>query len=237
MKNKSALIYIFLLLHITGCGTTAKFIYPDNPQALRRYNSSSCGKTVAVTPFEEMRSSENQSGTYFLFLVPFVPYGYGEYERPDAARGFNTLTEFDFDPDEDLAKAAAYSLRKSGLFEDAFFTYGGEKSNADYLLEGTIWSTKYRGNIYSYGLSIFGGYFWFFGLPIGTSQNDLCLSLKLTDLQTGNIIWKKKLKTSKKITQGIYYKYGHDVKGYSSAMEAIMNKTVREIKSALPNEN
>jgi len=145
--------------------------------------------------------------------------------------------EFDFDPNEDLAKSAAYSLKKSGLFKDAFFTYGGEKSNADYLLEGTTWSTKYRGEVWSYGLSVFGSILCIFGLPVGTSQNDLCLSLKLTDLQTHEVVWKKKLKTSKKITQGLYYKYGHDVKGYSSAMEAIMNQSVREIKLALPDKN
>jgi len=71
-----------------------------------------------------------------------MPFGWGEYERPDADRMFNWIAEFDFDASEDLAKAAAYSLRKSRLFEDAFFTFGGDKENADYLLEGEMISMK-----------------------------------------------------------------------------------------------
>ena len=60
---------------------------------------------------------------------------------------FMSVNEFQFNPSEDLAKAAVTSLRQSGLFKDAYFTYGGEKANADLLFSGQIQSTAYKGVI------------------------------------------------------------------------------------------
>jgi hypothetical protein len=79
-----------------------------------------------------------QSGTLWLYLIPLMPFGWMECDRPEAARMFLTIVEFDFTPGEDLAKAAAYSLRRSNLFKDAFFTFGGGKDKADYILTGKI---------------------------------------------------------------------------------------------------
>ena len=219
-----------LILLLVGCGTTAKFIYPAKGQNLIRFSDGPAyQKKVAVTPFEDMRGDENQAGTYFLYLIPLMPFGYGAYERPDAARMFNTISEFDFDASEDLAKAAAYSLRKSGLFVDVFFTFGGDKENADLLLEGEMLSTTYKGTLWTYGLSVYGPLLWFIGLPAGTSQNDIALSLKMTDIQTGDLVWEKNFDMSQKIVQGFYYKFGHDVKGYSYLMQEIMNDSIEDM--------
>jgi hypothetical protein len=219
-----------LILLLVGCGTTAKFIYPAKGQNLIRFSDGPAyQKKVAVTPFEEMRGDENQAGTYFLYLIPLMPFGYAEYERPEAARMFLSIAEFDFDASEDLAKAAAYSLRKSGLFKDAFFTFGGDKDKADFLLEGKTLSTTYKGTLWTYGLSVYGPLLWFIGLPAGTSQNDLSLVLKMTDLQKGKLVWEKKYEMKQKIVQWLYYKMGHDAKGYAYLMQEIMNDAVEDI--------
>jgi len=65
-----------------------------------------------------------------------MPFGYSGYERPDAARIFNTIARFDFDPSEDLAKADAYSLRESGLFKDAFSPLAATRIRLNYCLRG-----------------------------------------------------------------------------------------------------
>ena len=67
-----------------------------------------------------------------------MPFGWVDYNRPDAARTFLTVNEFAFTPSEDLPKAAALSLRRSNLFSDAYFTFGGEKDKADFVLCGAI---------------------------------------------------------------------------------------------------
>jgi hypothetical protein len=223
-----------VLFTIVGCGTTAKFVYPADGRTLTQIAGGPARlKKVAVTPFEDMRGDNNQSGTYFLYLIPLMPFGWGEYERPDAARMFNTIGEFDFDASEDLAKAAAFSLRKSGLFQDAFFTFGGDKAEADYLFKGEMISTTYKGTLWTYGLSAYGPLLWFFGLPAGTSYNEIILSLSLIDLSTGLPVWENKYNVNDKIVQGLYYKMGHDVKGYSQLMQNIMNDAIGDMNRKL----
>ena len=225
------LLPVFLL---TGCGTTAKFVYPSKGTDLVSFDQGPAyDKKVAVVPFEEMRGDKNSSGTYFLYMIPLMPFGWGRYERPDAARMFNTVAEFQFNPSEDLAKAAAYSLRKSNLFKDAFFTYGGDKENADLLLEGEIISTEYRGSIWSYGLSFYGPLLWFFGFPAGRSHNELGLSLKMKKISDGSLVWKKSYTKNSKVLQGLYYNSGHDVKGYSYLMQEVMNEAINDMNREL----
>jgi hypothetical protein len=228
-------LFIFIvLISIYGCGTTAKFVYPANVKDIRHITDTPFKQSkVAIIPFKEKRGDENDSSTYWLYLIPLMPYGYGKYERPDAARMFNTISEFEFDVSEDLAKASVYSLKESGLFQDVFFTFGGEKDKANYLLEGEILSTNYEGKLWTYGLSVYGPLPWFFGLPAGTSTNELDLVLKLTNLQTNQVIWKKQYKKEISITQGLYYKFGHDVRGYSYLMQDSMNDAIDDMQKVL----
>lgn len=225
----SLVIFIF-----TGCGTTAKFAYPADARDLVRLSEQPVyDKAIAVVPFEEWRGNTNQLGTAFLYLIPFMPFGFITYERPDTAQMLLTVSQFEFDPGEDLARAAAYSLRRSGLFNNAFFTYGGERDNAQLLLEADILSTLYKGHTYSYGLSVFGPMLWFIGLPAGRSQNKLVLELRLIDLESRERIWNKRYHKDWKRVQGLYYRMGHDVRGYPYLMQEIMNDAVREIHREL----
>lgn len=233
MKTKliTALLALSLL---SGCGTTAKFIYPAKGRNLVRFSDGPAyQKKIAVIPFEDMRGDKNLMSTCFLYLIPLMPFGWVEYERPDAAREFISIAEFDFNMSEDLAKAAAYSLRKSGLFSDAFFTFGGDKEKAQLLLEGEVFSTIYNGKVYSYGLSVYGPVLWFFGLPMGSSRNDVVLNLKLTDLISKKRVWEKNYNLTRKIIQGLYYHYGHDVKGYTYLMQKIMNDAIEDMNREL----
>ncbi len=237
LKKLAPFTFGLVAVLLTGCGTTAKFIYPGNVNDLTQFeNGPVYQKNVAVTPFEEMRGDKNQASTYLLYLIPLMPFGYCEYERPDAARMFNTISEFNFDPSEDLAKAAAYSMRKSGLFKEVFFTFGGEKDKAQLLLEGKILSTTYEGTLWTYGLSAFGPLLWFVGLPAGTSKNDLALELKVTEVLTGRKIWEKKYALDRKIVQGLYYRFGHDVRGYPYMMQSIMNDALQDMNQEFHNQ-
>lgn len=137
---------------------------------------------------------------------------------------FITVAEFDFTPAEDLPKSAALSLRKSGLFKDAFFSYGGDKESADFVLYGEIRSTKYLGHIWTYGLSSFGSLFWLFGAPIGNSECELALVLTLK--KNDQIIWEYTFERSNKIWQGYYYYLGHDTIAYSELIQAAMNEAI-----------
>ena len=114
---------------LAGCGTTGKFVYPADMSSLVRFDSSpAAGKRVAVLPFDDCRGDEN-SCMFGMYLIPFMPFGWADYERPDAANMFLSVVSYDTNPAEDLAKATAVSFRRSQLFRDVFFTPGGMSSS------------------------------------------------------------------------------------------------------------
>ena len=225
MKKMNVFAIILMTSFLVGCGTTAKFVYPAKMDTMVKIQTSPVSdKKVAVLPFDDYRNAENTAGTSALCYIPLVPFGWVEYNRPDAARMFITTGEFEFTPSEDLPKAAALSLRQSGLFKDAFFTYGGEKGNAEFTLSGEIKSTKYLGHIWTYGLSCFGSYLWIFGAPIGNSECELALVLTLK--KEDKIIWEYTFNRTNKIWQGYYYHLGYDTVAYSELMQAAMNEAI-----------
>lgn len=238
MKNALTLSVLSVLVTVllSGCGATAKFVYPDDIHNLTRLQATPVySQTVAVLPFDDSRANSNNSGSIYLFLVPLFPYGYYDNNRPDAARSFVSIDEFNFNPSEDLAKAAAMSLRRSNLFKDAFFTFGGEKSQADYVLSGNIISTEYKGRIFSYGLTFVGPIFWLFGAPEGTSTNKLALNFTLRDKQN-NLVWEYTTDKSDYIVQWIYYRKGYDAQMYSKLMEQAMNEAILDLSNKLRNK-
>jgi hypothetical protein len=228
-QKLSCLVIGISALFCAGCGTTGKFVYPANMRKLTTINSQSTTKyKVAVMPFNDYRGDENNSGTLFLYLVPGMPYGHVNYERPGAANLFLTIATFDFEPSEDLAKATALSLRRSNLFEDAYFSYGGQRYIADFVWTGDIISTKYEGTMYSYGHSFIGPVFYLFGLPIGSSACKLSIKFKLKN-RNNKIVWEYTYDKSDKITQGMYYRLGHDARSYAKLMQEAMNESILDL--------
>jgi len=123
---KATLAYLALIAVTSGCVTTAKFVYPSNLQGLKEiYPEPKYHASLAVLPFEDARPDKNNAGGYFIYLIPLVPYGTATYERPDAARFFNTISEYQFNVPEDAAKAAVTSLKRSNLFKNVFFRMAG----------------------------------------------------------------------------------------------------------------
>jgi hypothetical protein len=223
------------LLASTGCGTTAKFIYPDNVQQLVRFSERTPGKlTAAVTPFEDERGNHNVESKILLYLIPLMPYGETYLERPDAARVFHSVTEFHFNASEDLAKAAATSLRRSGLFKEAYFSYGGDLDKADVIFRGAVKSTTYKGKVFSYGLSVWGPALWVIGLPSGVSTNYLSFTLAAYRRAERTPFWEYAFDQTRRQVHGLYYYLGHDVRGYASLMETAMNAALTDFVQQLP---
>ena len=215
---------------LCGCGGTGRFVYPENYSSMAMVVGTSPrfpGK-VAVMPFVDCRSGDNLGITVMLAFIPGCPFGFREYERPESAGSFTTLSGCDIRPDEELAKAAVTSLKRSGLFRDAYFTYGGEAGAADYVLEGDIRSTYYKGRTLTYGCSVYGLFFWVVGAPVGTSLNRLSLALRLKD-RTGAVVWSYSFDHDDYLVQGLYYRNGSDVSLYARLMQQGMNDAIRDL--------
>ena len=233
--KKIIFIVVFLTL-CSGCAVTSNFEYPAKAKSLIRFADEPIyQQKIVVTAFEDMRGDETQVGTLFWCLVPLVPFCVANYERPEeAAWMLHPVRPFQFDPAWNLAEAAVYSLRKSNLFEEVSFAFKDDLGDADFLLEGEIISTDYRGSVNSYGLSILGSILYLFGLPTGKSHNDLILFLQLKDVETKTILWEEKYSKTHSVTHGLYYnQFGSDIKYYSVMMQEIMNDAIEDINSQL----
>ncbi len=218
---------------LAGCSTQAKWTYPLQGERLVRFATTPENLALAVFPFREERPVGNSSATRAIHLVPLAPFGWVTYERPEAARDFNTIEEYDFDVDEDLGKAATRSFEQSGLFRRVYFTLGGETRESDLILRGTALRTTYDGKIYSYGISVFAGLFWLIGLPTGSSTNRLEIELHLTD-KDGAPLWSYGFKQSEGIVQGLYYNSGEDMTNLASLTEEAMNGALQDLSAKLP---
>jgi hypothetical protein len=184
-------------------------------------------------PFRESRPSANRSGTMFLYLIPLMPFGWLDYERPEAAHMFMTISSFGFDLDEDLGKAATRSLTDSTLFKRAYFTLGGELREADVVFQGVARSTRYDGKIYSYGLSVVGPLLWIFGLPLGSSKVSIDYGFELAD-RNGNIVWTHDFRGARSVVQGHYYNWGTDMLALSQLTQEALDSTMASLDEALP---
>ena len=234
--KKSTLLAVALcatISFLTGCSTMEKFSYPadeDNLTVIK--NSSVSNKTLAIAPFNDARPNENDSNSLLVALVPLVPYGWCEFDRPEKAKDFLTIRSFEFDASKDLTNAAAISLRKSKLFKNIYVNSELKTHKADYLLKGVILSTKYIGNMYTYGLGPGGSVLYFVGFPIGSSENILVLQLYLHD-KNGKIIWEYRFDENQHFLQGILFYLGDDTSGFAELMEEAMNKAIKGMNKKL----
>jgi len=234
MNMKMIACYLLLAIGAAGCGTTGKFVYPANMSTLyRARESAALDKTVAVLPFDDYRADDNSSW-FPMYLLPLCPFGWCDYERPDAASQFPTILSYDVTPAEDLGKATAVSLRQSGMFKDAFFTMGGEKDRGDFIFTGQIKEMRYRGKMVTYGLSVYGPILWVIGFPAATSETVLAVEFKLKNRE-GRVIWEYSVDRSDWIIQWLYYKMGYDCKAFAHMYQQAMNdalsgmsQTIRE---------
>jgi hypothetical protein len=218
---------LVIAILIEGCAMPAEFAYPPDSEPLKRISEKPKVRlSVAVMPFKDTRGQRNSMKTFWICFLPLAPYGFFVHERPDTARFFNTISEFSFDASRDMAKAVVESLSESGLFDRVYFSPEEEGGSADLVMYGEVSRTLYRGRTFTYCLSLAATALWLVGLPIGDSMDALNFSLELRDSGTGESIWQYQSRVSKRITQGFYYGWGDDVKGYSELMAGAMNEAL-----------
>lgn len=228
--------FLVSVVLLSGCGTTGKFVYPSKADNLvKLYEKPKYDLTIAVLPFDEERGDKNDFSGVFLYMIPLMPYGTINYQRPDSAEMFNTISKFNFDVSEDLAKAVVTSLKRSNLFKDVFFTYGGEKKNADLYISGEVKETLWEGKTYSYCLSVVGPVLWFFGLPAGSSHSVLSLNMFLNKENAEAPLWQYAFTKDETTVQGLYYNWGYDCRSFVTLMEQGMNEALKDLDCRLSN--
>ena len=232
MEKPVSILLVAIL--IAACAMPAEFVFPPDSQDLIRLSKKPKVRlSVAVLPFKDMRAKRNSMKTFWICFLPLAPYGFFVHERPDTARFFNTISEFSFDASHDMAKAVVASLSESGLFDKVYLSSEGELGSADLVMYGEVSRTLYRGRTYTYCVSVAATALWLLGLPVGDSTDTLDFSLVLKDPATGKRIWQFESQLSKRITQGFYYRWGDDVKGYAELMAEAMYDALEGLDHAM----
>jgi hypothetical protein len=193
-----------------GCASRAAFNYQLSPRVTT--SDTPLPLTVAVLPFQDLRSETN-TNALLVYLIPLMPYGFINYDRPDGANWFVFHAAYNFRPSEDLAKAAADELKQNRLFSEVFATQREHEPNVDLILSGEIYEARYDAKMISYGLSVYGPMLWFFGLPAGTTHNGLILNMTLKRASDGQVAWSHGVSGNWGATFGLYYNWAVDFDG------------------------
>lgn len=233
-----AFLLLVLLTIFSGCATPAvKWTYPPAGKGLKAlHEKPALPLKVAVLPFRERRPNDNTNLTW-IYLVPVVPFGWMDYDRPELASSFMTVSAYTADPTEDFPQALVKSLKEANLFQEVFFTYGSDLEKADLLMAGEVVSTHYNGKYWSWCLSVVGSELGaVFGLPKYTSENKIEINLAIKNVKGERNLWAYTFAKSWSINQGYYYKRGRDMEGYPQLLQEGLTRAILSLNEKITKE-
>ena len=242
MDVKFGILLMAAALGTVGCTSIATFDYEGARGSMVRVRPNGAAKTVAVMPFMDQRGSHSgmhsyhDRGSYWLGWIPFVPSGYEVKNAPEKSDGFISMERFHFNPQEDLAAAAAMSLRRSGLFGYVAQANSPAQAQADYHFRGRVKVGSYEGDIWSCCITYgFAPALWVLGVPYATSYNSLAVEFELVERSTGAIVWKYSYDATDYLNHWIYQpRTGEDVSLFAAMMKEAMNGAVLNMAQTVP---
>ena len=149
MRKKIAVLFVLFVFFLSGCASRAAFNYKTGDIVNANIKLP---LKVAVLPFDDKRGEDNMNAL-LLYLIPLMPFGPLEYDRPETASMFMTHPGYNFRPSEDIAKAAVAELKQNRFFDEVFFSNREKEPGIDMIMTGEIHETRYKGKMITYGLS------------------------------------------------------------------------------------
>ncbi len=227
-----------------GCTNSARFDYTGTPGPMLEIPKD-CGKSIAVLPFMDQRGLKyvdpslqgeakdypyGDTGSLWFGMIPLMPFGWVGKEEPEVSDEFVTLGYFHTTPSQDLAAAAEFSLKASGMFSRVTRANSPAQANTDYLFQGSFSNLHYEGVMFSYCVTyIAAPVFWLLGAPMGYSRNELWVNFALVERASGKTIWTYKYRDKDYIVHWIYARVGKDTSLYAQLMRRAMNAALYEL--------
>lgn len=228
---------------IAGCTNIATFNYRAAPEPMVSFPAPPKPASVAVLPFLDQRSRKSlqqltpaaDSGSFYLGLIPLMPYGYVKKPYPENSDDFVSLGRFHFDPVRELATASALSLEASNLFSRVEQANSAEEAGTDYIWRGTVTNTYYSGALLTYCMTYFASpALWALGAPEGVSRNALGVEFALVERKTGDVVWQYRFDGEDFLIHWIYARVGKDVSLYPVLMRQAMNGALVNLHTSMP---
>lgn len=230
MKLRTGMLLMCFILLISGCASNAAFIYEKGNTV--NVENNKLPYKIAVMPLEDKRGHDN-TNMIMLYLIPVVPFGTLNYDRPDAANGFVTHASYNARPSEDIAKAVVDELNQNKFFDEVFFSQREKEPNIDMLMTGELREMKYDAKLITYGLSVEGPLLWFVGLPSSNVNNYVDFSLQLKRVSDGMVVWKHDVKGEWNKTAGLYYNWGTEFDGFPIIIREGLVEGMKKIASQM----
>jgi hypothetical protein len=226
MLDRRVATFLLLGALASGCARQKAWEYHANAYAPA---TASAGKAV-VLPYRDERQGDNWD-LIGLYLVPILPYGWTTQGIPENEAEHLTSSHWrNYKPVDDYPKALVADLQNAKLFSDTSFNSG--EGDADYVIQGTIYSTEYSGKLFSYGLGGFGPLLWPFGLPAASASNSLSLELSCTDHKSGRQILTKRYTAPPYSVTSSLYSRENDF-DYSELLAGVNREFVEDLRTAM----
>jgi len=234
----------FTAVFASGCSNTSRFNYSAAYGSMPMLMPLPGNPTVGVLPAEDCRdavtypdddNANETSGSYYLGMIPFMPFGWHTMRHPEQSGEFATLSQFDFKPAEDLAEAAALSLKTSRLFAQVKRVRDPQNSACTYLWRTRLNSTKYRGFLITYGITYIGAPFlWLIGFPDGLSSARLAVDFELIDCATGKVVWNFRNDLGDTLWHWMYARIGADADLYARMLKYALSRALTDLSGRYP---
>ena len=200
-------------LFLTGCYNTHEHpIFRVKTDATAVFNIPTENRPkLAIRPFADNRGNFRLDNIGVAY-IPGFPVGWSKFDRVED----RYPNYFAVSASDDLTRATADCFLRSGLFQSVSVIKDGERTDADYVLTGSIENMRYSRTYFTYGYSILAGMCWAGAAPVNASMQRLDLRLSLRD-RTGKEVWQWMAQPKDQMAacvQGAYYcKYTYRMYG------------------------
>lgn len=184
-------ISAIFLIFLAACSHIPTQNFSYNPAPLPDQQVKKIGGVLAVRTLQEGRPPRHFTppvGKPFLLYIPLIPYVTLPYERLEESFAMTHGGEKLNLPDA-MSRAMARDLQASGLFDRVVHVGDGAlPDDTDYVLTGTLRSTRHTTSMTSYLLGMPGVLLWLAPIPNAKDTATVVLDLEMSDL-FGQSLW------------------------------------------------
>jgi hypothetical protein len=178
-------------------------------------------KSLKILFFEDLREGENVNKNLLAF-VPFFISGRTELNFAEHDEiSLNTPFKFFIANIFEKEINGSFSLEKITITNDPTLP-------TDFTIHGFINKSYCERRLYTYGLSIYGVFLWYFGLPAIANECDFEFRIVLTDSKKSEL-FSKNYREKKNIYAGLYYNHNNLNSIYNDILRNIMNEIKKDL--------
>lgn len=199
------------------------------PQPVPRHAVAKTGLRVAVLPFGDARSREEEPRSWWYFF-PFVPFGTSRDERPDRSGADDPLH-----PRRQVAQLFANYLASTRIFGEVRFVDAdwADPADTDLVITGDIRRSTREERRTLYGLTVAGLPFWLLGAPLGWNSVEWGLDVQLRDPGTKRSLKALSVDSEWKAWTGLYWGARGFPDDEAEALASVLAELADRIDTAL----